>query len=60
MTKQRCHHKVAATNTQWDNQMIGPVSMDSIRHKQLIDATTNFVCQSLQLLSVVDKPNFSK
>ena len=35
-----------------------PYQRDSTKHKQLVDATTDFVCQSLQPLSVVDDPSF--
>ena len=33
---------------------------NSIRHKQLVDATADFVCQSLQPICVMDEPSFRR
>jgi hypothetical protein len=33
-------------------------SRGSIKHKNLVDVTADFICQSLQPLSVVDEPSF--
>ena len=35
-----------------------PFSNESVKHKQLVDATANFICQGLQPLSVEDEPAF--
>ena len=35
-----------------------PFSNESVQHKQLVDATANFICQGLQSLTVVDQPAF--
>ena len=35
-------------------------SNESVKHKQLIDANANFICQGLQPLSVVDEPAFRR
>ena len=35
-----------------------PLTQSSVRYKQLLDATTGFVTQSLQPLSIVDEPSF--
>ena len=37
-----------------------PFSNESVKHKQLVDATANFICQGLQPLSVVDEPAFRR
>ena len=37
-----------------------PFSNESVKHKQLVDATANFICQGLQPLSVVDEPTFRR
>ena len=37
-----------------------PFHRDSVKHQQLVDATADFVCQSLLPLSVVDKPSFRR
>ena len=37
-----------------------PFSNESAKHKQLVDATADFICQGLQPLSVVDEPAFRR
>ena len=37
-----------------------PYPRDSNKHKQLVEATADFVCHSLQPLSVVDEPSFRR
>ena len=37
-----------------------PFSSESVRHKQLVNATANFICQGLQSLNVVDEPAFRR
>ena len=35
-------------------------SNKSVKHKQLVNATANFICQGLQSLSIVDEPEFTQ
>ena len=37
-----------------------PYPRDSNKHKQLVEATADFICHSLQPLSVVDEPSFRR
>ena len=37
---------------------MAPFNQDSVKHQQLKDATTYFICQTLQPLSIVDEPSF--
>lgn len=37
-----------------------PFGKDTIRHCQLEEATANFICQSLQPVSIVDQPSFRR
>ena len=43
---------------QWNTRKIHSVSNESAKHKQLVNATADFICQGLQSLSVVDEPAF--
>ena len=35
-------------------------SNESVKHKQIVDATANFICQGLQPLRIVDEPAFRR
>ena len=37
-----------------------PFSNESVKHKLLVNATADFICQGLQPLSVVDEPAFRR
>ena len=59
-TKQRlCSEDVDTAYNQRNARRINPV-FESVKHKQLVDATANFICQGLQPLSVVDEPAFRR